>query len=351
MERESAAEEMGRSLIVNGRKIKMLCHCLISFMLISVITVSDIHAGETLNYRLKWLFNTSVAGDIYADDRGFFQKEGLDVKVKEGGPERDAIRELELGHAQFGVASADQVIRALSKGAPVVVLVQLFQINPLQWVYRADKDSIEKLSDLKGRVLGITYGGNDETIMRTLLAKGRLKESEVKFFSVRYDFTPFYRGQADIWPVYRNAQGPIIAKKLGENGEDVRFFDPAAFGVKFVANSVVTSERMMAENADTVRKFRKALLKGWEEALAPENAEKTLETLAKFDKDTSPDIRRQQLEITRSLIKPGPDFPIGSIDTAAWKQTEKMMLDQKQIPNAVSVEKVLIPLDSPLLHE
>ncbi|MCG8617656.1 MAG: ABC transporter substrate-binding protein, partial [Desulfobacterales bacterium] len=63
-----------------------------------------------LNYRLKWLFNTSVAGDIMAREAGFFEKAGLDVTVKEGGPEKNAIKELELGYADFGVASADQVI-------------------------------------------------------------------------------------------------------------------------------------------------------------------------------------------------------------------------------------------------
>ena len=123
-----------------------------------------------LNYRLKWLFNTSVAGDILAADQGYFKAAGLDVTVKEGSPEKNAINELELGYADFGVASADQVIRALDKGADVVVLAQLFQVNPMQWIYRADRPEIKMLEDLKGRHIGITFGGNDETIMRTLLA-------------------------------------------------------------------------------------------------------------------------------------------------------------------------------------
>ncbi|MBW2107156.1 MAG: ABC transporter substrate-binding protein, partial [Deltaproteobacteria bacterium] len=89
-----------------------------------------------INYRLKWLFNASTAGDLYAQAYGVFKRHRLRVTVKEGSPERDALKELELGHAQFGVASADQVIRARSKGAPVVVVAQLFQLNPLQWIYR-----------------------------------------------------------------------------------------------------------------------------------------------------------------------------------------------------------------------
>ena len=320
------------------------CIVLLLFFMTVWRTEIPAFAEEKLSYRLKWLFNTSTVGDIYADVHGFFRKNGLDVTIKEGGPERDAIRELELGHAQFGVASADQVIRALSKGSPVVVLAQIFQINPLQWIYRTSQGPINSLSDLQGKTIGITYGGNDESIMRTLLAKGNMSENSVKFFSVRYDFMPFYQGRVEIWPVYRNAQGPIIAKKLGENNEAVNFFDPSAFGVKFVANSLVTSARMLENHPDTVQKFTSALLSAWEEALAPENAEKTLLMLGQFDKDTLADIRRQQLDLTRPMIKPSADFRIGTIDTDAWMQTEQIMLVQKLIPRAVSVEKMLMAL-------
>ena len=293
-------------------------------------------------YRLKWLFNASVIGDIYADAHQYFKKAGLDVTVKEGGPERDAIRELELGYAQFGVASADQVIRAMAKGSPVVVIAQLFQVNPLQWIYRADNYSIQSIEDLKGKVVGITFGGNDETIMRTLMAKGHLTDKDIDIFSVRYDYTPFYQKKVDVWPVYRNSQAPILEKKLNEAGEKAAFFNPAAFGVKFVANSVVTSEKMMKTQPEVVKKFIHALLAAWEKALDTDNEAVALETLKEFDKDTPPDIMSQQFTITRSLVKPFKDTKIGTIDTDAWKMTETIMLQQKQIAAPVHVETVLM---------
>ncbi|MEE8540989.1 MAG: ABC transporter substrate-binding protein [Desulfobacterales bacterium] len=298
-------------------------------------------SGVRVTYRLKWLFNMSTLGDLYADRNQMFTKRGLRVTVKAGGPERDAIKELELGYAQFGVASADQVIRARAKGASVVVLAQLFQINPLQWIYRADKIKLERLADLKGKTLGITYGGNDETIMRTLLAKGNISESEVKLFSVRYDYTPFYRHKADIWPVYRNTQAVFIGEKLRQAGEQVAFFNPAHFGVKFVANSVVTSERMLKEHPQTVRKFMDGLLSGWREALEPPHAQKALECLRQFDKDTAQNILEAQLRITRDLIKPEPHTKIGTIDVAGWEMTEQIMLDQKQIQKPIGIKKAL----------
>ena len=301
-------------------------------------------AAETLNYRLKWLFNASVVGDLYAKEHGFFEAQGLKVEVKAGGPERDAIKELELGQAQFGVASADQVIRALDKGSPVVVLAQLFQVNPLHWIYRAAKPPINSLADLKGRTVGITYGGNDETIMRTMLAKAGIQESEINLTSVRYDYTPFYKDQVEVWPCYLNSQGVMLENKLKESGEAVKFLNPADFGVRFVANSIVTSERMLKEHPETVEKFTRALLAGWEAAFEPANRDKALKTLAQFDKDTPPSMMAQQFDTTRKLIVPAGNTPLGTIDSDAWRQTETIMLENKQIGAPVDVTRVLKPM-------
>lgn len=299
------------------------------------------NAEENINYRLKWLFNTSVAGDLYALDMGHFKKAGLSVAVKAGSPERDAIRELELGQAQFGVASADQVILARAKGSPVVVIAQLFQKNPLQWIYRADQETLVNLSDLKGKTIGITYGGNDETIMRAILKKGGIHEKDVTLFSVRYDYTPFYQKRVDIWPVYINSQGIILNNKLTENGEKSDFFDPSIFGIRFVANSVVTSLKTVKEKPAMVQAFIKALLEGWKASLAPENKPQTLSVLKKYDRDTPSDIREKQLAITRTLIMPEDDTPLGRIDKEAWQQTEQIMLEQGLILKPVSVTAIL----------
>jgi NitT/TauT family transport system substrate-binding protein len=315
----------------------------VCLIMVAVFPPAVATGAEEINYRLKWIFNTSVVGDLYADVRREFSAVGLDVTVKPGGPERDAIKELELGQAQFGVASADQVIRAMAKGSPVVVIAQLFQINPLQWIYRQADPPIVRLEDLRGRTIGITYGGNDETIMRTLLAKAGLREQDVRLFSVRYDYTPFYQKKVDIWPVYRNTQGIFIGQKMLDEGEPVRFFIPSKYGIQFVANSVVTSRQMALERPETVRKFIKALLKGWETALDPAKSDIVVEMLQQFDKDTPRKLLAEQLAITRRLVKPESGVAIGIIDRDAWIQTEQIMYDQKQIVKHVNVATALMP--------
>jgi len=299
---------------------------------------------EEVTYRLKWLFNISVVGDLWADAHGNFERNGLKVTVKPGGPEKDAIKELEIGHAQFGVASADQVIRAVSKGSPIMVLTQLFQVNPLHWIYRPERTPLQTPQDLKGRTIGITYGGNDETIMRALLAKYDIKDDEVNLFSVRYDYTPFYKGEVDFWPLYRNAQAPIIGEKLRKAGERFDLMSPSRLGIQFVANSVVTTKKMLEERPETVKRFMKALLEAWREALDPENKEKAIEIVLKYNKETPEEIVQKQLPATRILMMPTPKFEFGKIDVAAWKQTEQIMLTQKLITEPVHIENMLNPV-------
>ncbi len=298
---------------------------------------------EEVNYRLKWLYNISVVGDLWADAHGNFEKHGLKVNVKPGGPEKDAIKELEIGHAQFGVASADQVIRAVAKGSPIVVLAQLFQTNPLHWIYRPDRTALKTPQDLKGKIIGVTYGGNDETIMRALLAKYHITEDDVTLFSVRYDYTPFYQGKVDLWPLYRNAQAPIIGDKLRKAGEAFDLMNPSRLGIRFVANSVVTTTKMLEERPGTVKRFMKALLQGWAEALDPANEDKAIETVLKYNAETPENIVRRQLPATRMLMLPAAGFQFGQIDTTAWKQTEAIMLAQKLIEKAVNIETRLNP--------
>ncbi len=294
-------------------------------------------ADESVTYRLKWLINMSTVGDAYADGHGFFRAEGLDVQIKPGGVETDAIRELELGYADFGVASADQVIRALDKGASIVVVAQLFQVNPLHWIYRPDRTRIHAVQDLAGKTVGVTFGKNDEIIMRTLMSRASLTTDQVSLFSVRLDYTPFYDGTVDLWPVYINTQGVEIASKMEQAGEKVAFFNPADYGVQFVANSVITSQRLLAGRPQTVSRFVRALRAAWDEALDPAHTQKAIATVRLFDQDTSEANMKAQLAATRRLVKPQPDIAVGRIDKQAFQQTEQIMLRNHQIDRPVNI--------------
>lgn len=61
----------------------------------------------------------------------------------------------------------------------------------------------------------------------------------------------------------------------------------------------------------------------------------------KQDKESNDELRRLQLIATRELIKPSAGVKIGTLDVEAWKQTETIMLNEKQIKQPVRVEAIL----------
>ena len=111
-----------------------------------------------------------------------------------------------------------------------------------------------------------------------------------------------------------------------------------------MANSVVTSRQLLEKKPDTVRRFTVGLLRGWQAAMDPASSGRTIQAVQKFDKDSTIATLQKQLEITRILVHPSPAVALGTIDVPAWKQNEQILLDQKQIPAPVGIEKHLIPV-------
>lgn len=295
---------------------------------------------QVLILRLKWLFNASTAGELWALDEKGFASRGLRIRLLEGGVEHNAIKELELKRAHFGIASADQVLKAVEKGADIVVLAQIFQFSPLQWIYDETKFTVRDVSDLKGRCIGITYGGNDEAIFSALMERHGITDRDVRLYAVHYDYTPFWRGEVDLWPVYRNAEGVILAEKIRENGGRAGFFDPGAAGITFVANSIVTSHSFYDAQPEKVRAFTEAVIEGWREAMAPENLSKAVEIVHAHDPETPPRLIAEQLTATRPLVAP-PGKDVGTIDVAAWEETARILMAHGLLDRKPDLKRLL----------
>src|SRR5918994_4513799 len=71
---------------------------------------------DKVNLRLKWLHQAQFAGFYTADQKGFYEKNGIDVTINPGGVDFPAVQMVASGSEHFGVTGADQILIAREKG-------------------------------------------------------------------------------------------------------------------------------------------------------------------------------------------------------------------------------------------
>jgi ABC-type nitrate/sulfonate/bicarbonate transport system substrate-binding protein len=86
-------------------------------------------ALDQVSLQLKWKHQFQFAGYYAALEQGFYRHAGLDVSIREGGPDIDVAETVAGGKADFGVCSSS-VLREWAKGRRLVVLAAIFQHSP-----------------------------------------------------------------------------------------------------------------------------------------------------------------------------------------------------------------------------
>lgn len=182
------------------------------YFLVAVLTLLASPASQALDLvtlQLKWLHQFQFAGYYAALEKGFYRDAGLEVEIREGGPNVDAIEDVIAGRADFGVGTSGALI-ARARGQPVVVLAAVFQHSPaiLLVPRRAGITSVFALQD---RLLMDTPGSEDIAAMLKLAGVDYAKMPRVKHNG---DPSDLVSGTADAMVAYSTNE-PFVLDQLG----------------------------------------------------------------------------------------------------------------------------------------
>ena len=295
------------------------------------------HAADAVTVRLKWYNQAQFAGFYVAQDKGFYKSVGLDVNIQPGGPDFPAIQMVAGGNEQFGVTGADQILIARSKGVPVVALAVIYRRNPFV-LFSLAKSGIKTPADWIGKKVGVKIGGNEELIYRAVLAKAKIDKSQLTEIPVKFDMTPLLAGAIDVWPGYLINE--VIAAT--EKGFAVNIVDPSAYGIELYADTLFTTEKMLKEKPDVVRKFVAATLKGWNAAIAAPEEAATI--TVKYGDKLTYDHELAMMKASVPLLKPDSK-PFGFMDEAGWSSAQKLSLSAGFQKQSVDVAKAFTTMD------
>lgn len=213
--------------------------------------------------RLRWMVQSQFAGIYWAAKKGIFEKEGLQVAVNPAGPGINFMQLVGSGTEEFGICAAPQIIEARAKGVPVVALAIIFQANPV--VFFAKQGSgIKSPLDWVGKTVAVFNGYEQENVYRALLKKAGLDPKRVKEYPAKFDMTPFFRDEVDVWSGYVINQ-PNTAE---EKGFAVTRIFPDDYGVHLSGDTLFTTEKVIREKPELVQKIVNSVLAGWTQALS-----------------------------------------------------------------------------------
>src|SRR6266404_6885869 len=216
-------------------------------------------ALDQVSLQLKWKHQFQFAGYYAALEQGFYRNAGLDVTIREGGPDIDVAETVASGKADFGVCSAS-VLREWTMGRRLVVLAAIFQHSPAV-ILVARRSDIRSVSGLRGRTLMDTPGSDEIAAM--------LKHEGVDYAGLprvehRGDPRDLVSDRADAMVAYSTNE-PFILELLSV---PYRTFSPRAYGIDFYGDNLCASEAEVKARPERVAAFRAASLKGWAYALA-----------------------------------------------------------------------------------
>jgi NitT/TauT family transport system substrate-binding protein len=252
-----------------------------------------------------------------AKDAGFFERQGLDVKIVfvEGSPR--TMQTLIAGESQIVESTGPAVLNARAAGSPVVIVAGYVNVMPYYLI--VDK-SINSPADLKGKV-GANHipGTAADTVIRIgLKALGLDPDRDVSLRAVGN--TPM-RLQAMSAGVaqFMVAQDLELeqAKRLGYKV----LVDYVANKTPFPMGGAVTTQRYVSEKRDTVLRYVKALAQALH--YLKTNREGSLAIISRYARFQNPEVMGAAFDSARRLYSEIPSPPTEGFDLVARELAQR----------------------------
>lgn len=285
---------------------------------------------DQVSVQLKWLHQAQFAGFYVAQEQGFYAEENLDVTLLEGGPDVNIVANVVDGAADFGVYSSENLIVERSQGKPVVAIAAIFRRSPLVFVSLASS-GIQRPKDMIGRSGALAPEAMIQ--LQAMLNRLGLDPAQVENQPYQYDHAQLYSGEVDF--TYGYSTGGLI--RMYETGYDFNVIYPGDYGVHLYADTLFTTDAMLAEKSDLTTRFLRATLRGWQHAI--ENGDVAIAATLVYAKEADPDLQARMMEASVPLIHTGFD-QIGWMQVDIWQSMHDILLDQGLLRAALDIGQV-----------
>lgn len=274
--------------------------------------------------------NLPFVAAYVAQEKGYFTEQGLAVDIKHSTGEH--LNLLMSGDVDFTTADANSVLKRRADPELPIVAVALLGQQGQQGFAALDESGIRTPKDWEGKTFGYKISVPPDYL--AILDAAGVDRSKIQEVRVGFDPRVLTEKQVDILAIFKSNE-PDTLRGLGF---DVTVFDATDYGVPTLGLTYITRRDMVDENADTVKRFVKATMKGLEFAFV--NTEETLDIVLKYAENENREHQRFMLETEMedavSSLTEGNG--LGWMTSEQWQKFHDSLLRYGGIDGTVDVD-------------
>ena len=215
-------------------------------------------AADKVSIIMSWIAEAEHGGFYQAVATGIYAKHGLDVTIRQGGPQLNTAQMLAAGAVDFRVdPNSIGALNFVKNDVPTIAIAAIFQKDPQILIAHPDA-GINSLADMKGKPVAISRGAI-ESWWRILAAKYDFSDSQIRPYT--FQIGPFLLDKNLVQQGYVTSE-PFAIETEGHFTPQVFLLtDDAAY--RSYGASIETTTAMVAANSDLVQRMVDATIEGW----------------------------------------------------------------------------------------
>ena len=301
-------------------------------LLPSLVNAAEPAKAVKLQFALNWKAEPEFGGFYAAKLAGGFQKRNLDIDITEGGAGTPVVQMVANSKVPFGIAAADEVAIAQARGADVIALFAVYQINP-QGIMVHPERGFKSIGDVFNSpgTLAIQNGAP-----YTLFLQAKFRQAKVKLVPYAGGIATFLTDLNYSQQCFVTSE-PLLAKN---KSVPVKSFLIADEGFKPYGTVVVARRQYVEKNQKQTRDLIDAIRDGWNDYLrAPEKANALM---VKLNPAMDADAMKEAAEIQKPFIVAArmSAHDVGKMTPDRWATLVNQLYEIKLIKTKPAAEKL-----------
>ncbi len=289
-------------------------------------------ALEAVTFATDWKAQAEQGGFYQAKALGLYEKAGLDVTIRGGGPGVNIPQLLGAGAIDFGMGSNSFIpLNMVRAGVPAKAVMAAFQKDP-QVLITHPRADITTLADIKGKPVMIA-DASINAFWVWLRAKYDFSDRQIRKYT--FNLAPFLVNPKAVQQGYVTSEPYTISTR---GGFEPQVFLLSDFGYPSYAAMVLAQNRLIEDRPELVQAFVNASIEGWRSYIYGDPSPGNKLILA-VNPDMRQDIIDQAIEQIRQrgmLASPNTEkHGLGAMSEARWQSFFKTMSENGVYPTTL----------------